>query len=122
MAMLSFSLFKESIEAVKVIGNKVRQSETEALRGAETWLLDWKEKSETGTLVTVAGSPRLGVYETDFGWGRPKKSEVVHIDVTGAISLADCRDEEGGIEVGLALGRKNIANFTAIWEQSLKLF
>ncbi|KAE8075836.1 hypothetical protein FH972_014523 [Carpinus fangiana] len=109
-------------EAVKVIGNKVRQSETEALRGAETWLLDWKEKSETGTLVTVAGSPRLGVYETDFGWGRPKKSEVVHIDVTGAISLAECRDEEGGIEVGLALRRKNIADFTAAWEQSLKLF
>jgi hypothetical protein len=109
-------------EAVKAIGNKVRQSETEALRGAETWLLDWKEKLETGTLVTVAGSPRLGVYETDFGWGRPKKSEVVHIDVTGAISLAECRNDEGGIEVSSALGRKNIADFTAIWEQSLKLF
>jgi hypothetical protein len=109
-------------EAVKAIGNKVRQLETEALRGAETWLLDWKEKSETVNLVSVAGSPRLGVYETDFGWGRPKKSEVVHIDVTGAFSLAECRDEDGAIEVGLALSRRNIGDFTAIWEQSLKLF
>jgi hypothetical protein len=109
-------------EAVKTIGNKVRQLETEALRGAETWLLDWKEKSETGNLVTVAGSPRLGVYETDFGWGRPKKSEVVHIDITGAISLSECRDEDGAIEVGLALSKRDIGDFTAIWEQSLKLF
>jgi hypothetical protein len=54
--------------------------------------------------------------------GRPKKSELVHTDVTGVIFLAECRDEEGGIEVGLALSRKNTADFTAIWEQSLKLF
>jgi hypothetical protein len=73
-------------------------------------------------IVTVAGSPRFGVYETDFGWGRPKKSEVVHIDDTGVISLAECRDEDGAIEVGLALSRRNIGDFTAIWEQSLKLF
>ncbi|KAE8075832.1 hypothetical protein FH972_014519 [Carpinus fangiana] len=110
-------------EAVKAIGNKVRQLETEALRGAETWASGWKEMSEMGsTIVSVAGSPRLGVYDTDFGWGRPKKSEVVHIDVTGAISLAECRDEDGAIEVGLALSRKNIGDFNAIWEQSLKLF
>ncbi|XP_059451838.1 coumaroyl-CoA:anthocyanidin 3-O-glucoside-6''-O-coumaroyltransferase 1-like [Corylus avellana] len=110
-------------EAVKAIGNKVGQLETEALRGAETWASVWKEMSEMGsTIVSVAGSPRLGVYDTDFGWGRPKKSEVVHIDVTGAFSLAECRDEDGGIEVGLALSRKSIGDFNAIWEQSLKLF
>jgi len=109
-------------EAVKAIGNKVRQLETEALRGAETWLSEWKEKSGPVNIVTVAGSPRFGVYETDFGWGRPKKSEVVHIDDTGVISLAECRDEDGAIEVGLALSRRNIGDFTAIWEQSLKLF
>jgi hypothetical protein len=109
--------------AVKAIGKKVWQLETEALRGAETWASCWKEMSEMGsTIVSVAGSPRLGVYDTDFGWGRPKKSEVVHVDVTGAISLAECRDEEGGIEVGLALGRKTIGDFNAIWEQSWKLF
>lgn len=109
-------------QAVKAIGNRVRQLETEVLRGAEAWLLDWKEQPKRENLVTIAGSPSFGVYETDFGWGRPKKSEVVHIDITGIISVAESRDEDGGIEVGLALTRKNIDDFTAIWEKSLKLF
>lgn len=108
-------------EAVKAIGKKVGELESGALEGAEKWLLDWKEISELGHLVTVAGSPKLGVYETDFGWGRPKKSEVVQIDVSGAISLAECRVEDGAIEVGLALSRKYMVNFNAIFEHSLKL-
>ena len=108
-------------ETVKAIGKKVGELESGALEGAEKWLLDWKEISELGHLVTVAGSPKLGVYETDFGWGRPKKSEVVQIDVSGAISLAECRVEDGAIEVGLALSRKYMVNFNAIFEHSLKL-
>lgn len=106
---------------MKAIGNKVRELESGALEGAEKWLLDWKEISELGHLVTVAGSPRLGVYETDFGWGRPKKSEVVQIDVSGAISLAECGDEDGAIEVGLALSRENMDNFNAIFQHDLNL-
>ncbi|KAF5481182.1 hypothetical protein F2P56_001854 [Juglans regia] len=108
-------------KAVKVIGDRVSELESGALRGAERWLLDWKEISELGRLVTVAGSPRLGIYDTDFGWGRPKKSEVVQIDVSGAISLAECRDEDGAIEVGLSLSRTRMNSFNAIFEQSLKL-
>ena len=107
--------------AVKAIGNKVRELESGALEGAEKWLLDWKEISELGHFVAVAGSPRLGVYETDFGWGRPKKSEVVQIDVSGAISLAECGDEDGAIEVGLALSRENMDNFNAIFQHDLNL-
>lgn len=108
--------------AVKAIGNRVRELESGALKGAEKWLLEWKEISELGHLITVAGSPRLGVYETDFGWGRPKKSEVVQIDVSGGISLAECRDEDGAIEVSLALSRTNMDNFIAILEETLKRF
>ncbi|KAF9589198.1 hypothetical protein IFM89_019707 [Coptis chinensis] len=33
-------------------------------------------------LLSVAGSPKLGAYETDFGWGIPKKAEVVSISAT----------------------------------------
>ncbi|KAE8662176.1 HXXXD-type acyl-transferase family protein, putative isoform 2 [Hibiscus syriacus] len=35
-------------------------------------------------------SPKLQVYDTDFGWGRPCKVELTHIENDGAIALAEC--------------------------------
>ncbi|KAK9285951.1 hypothetical protein L1049_025153 [Liquidambar formosana] len=79
--------------AAKAIGRKVKELESGVLRGAEKWMSKWKELGEEGRLVSVAGSPKLLVYDTDFGWGRPKKSEVVHVEVSGTFSLAECRDD-----------------------------
>ncbi|KAK9284570.1 hypothetical protein L1049_023745 [Liquidambar formosana] len=110
------------IGAAKAIGSKVKELESGVLRGAEKWLSDIKELFGMGNYLSVAGSPKLGVYETDFGWGRPRKVEVVHIDVSGAISLAECRDEEGGIEVGVALSRIEMEAFISIFEQGRQKF
>lgn len=111
------------LEAVKVIGEKVRELESGVLELAEKWISNYRELRKLGQRrVTVAGSPNLGVYETDFGWGRPIKSEVVHIDVTGSISLADCRDREGEIEVGLALERAQMNDFNTILGNTMKMF
>ncbi|KAA8533200.1 hypothetical protein F0562_033267 [Nyssa sinensis] len=52
-------------------------------------------------MVGVAGSPKLGFYGTDFGLGRPIKSEVLSIDDTGAISLSESKDSEEDIELGM---------------------
>ncbi|CAK8536494.1 unnamed protein product [Lathyrus sativus] len=43
----------------------------------------------------------------------------VHLDTTGSISLSDCRDGGGGIEVGLALERSRMASFINIFQQQL---
>ncbi|CAL1399908.1 unnamed protein product [Linum trigynum] len=61
---------------------------------------DGKMEASRGVFIGVAGSPRFGLYEADFGWGKPK-----HVEVTSAasISMAECRDGSNGIEVGLAL-------------------
>ncbi|GAV64706.1 Transferase domain-containing protein, partial [Cephalotus follicularis] len=109
------------VAATKAIGNKVRELESGALRGADKWLSCWKEISEAGHVVTVAGSPRLRVYETDFGWGKPIKSEVVHIDMSRGIYICESRDEEGGIEIGLALSKAQINVFNAFFEEALML-
>lgn len=54
--------------------------------------------------VSVAGSPRYGVYETDFGWGEPVRVELVSIEKTpGTVSLAESPDGDGGVEVGVVL-------------------
>ncbi|KAI4333130.1 hypothetical protein L6164_017973 [Bauhinia variegata] len=110
------------VEAVKAIGNKVKNLESGVLRGAEKWISDVKRIRKLGQpRIVVAGSPRFVVYETDFGWVRPKKSEVVQIDATGSIALADSRDGNGGIEVGLALGRTQMNDFVTILENTFKI-
>ncbi|XVF01893.1 hypothetical protein REPUB_Repub04eG0128000 [Reevesia pubescens] len=107
------------LAATKAIGNRVEEFENGALRGAEKWITNWKEISETCNLVMVSGSPKLLVYETDFGWGKPKKTEVVQIDASGAIYLGESRDE-GGVEIGLALSRAEMEAFNDFFEQGLK--
>lgn len=106
------------VVAAKAIGKEVEELQKGgALRRGEKWVHLWKK---IGTeAVSVAGSPKLRVYETDFGWGRPKKSEVVHIDTMGAIALNECRDEEGGIEVALVFDRDEMKVFKSIYEQEL---
>lgn len=109
------------MEAVNAIESKVRDIKSNALRGAETLMSDSRKLSRSGApRIIIAGSPKLGVYETDFGCGKPMKSEVVHIEHSSAISLSDCRDEEhGGVEIGVALPKTQMDIFTAILEEQL---
>ncbi|KAM7279464.1 hypothetical protein ACFE04_006598 [Oxalis oulophora] len=53
--------------------------------------------------IGVAGSPKLEVYSVDFGWGRPRKVDVVSIDKGNNFSLAESRDQSGGIEIGFVM-------------------
>ncbi|KAL5582151.1 hypothetical protein UlMin_014593 [Ulmus minor] len=78
-------------------------------------------KLEPGTLgVGVAGSPRFGVYSADFGWGKPEKVEITSVDKTGSISMAEMRDESGGIEVGVPLKKHEMELFTSIFSSGLE--
>ncbi|KAL0907497.1 hypothetical protein M5K25_021912 [Dendrobium thyrsiflorum] len=61
--------------------------------------------------LTVSGSPKLRAYDVDFGWGRPVKVDIISIIETGAISLAESRDEDGGIEIGLVLSEEEMNKF-----------
>ncbi|KAA8532667.1 hypothetical protein F0562_032700 [Nyssa sinensis] len=89
------------LTAAELIGEAISrrpQNEDEVLKGLETWLLKLGMKLKR--LSSVAGSPRLCVYDTDFGWGRPKKTEIISTDVTGtAISINERRDSEGDVEI-----------------------
>ncbi|KAJ7960634.1 Anthocyanin 5-aromatic acyltransferase [Quillaja saponaria] len=111
------------VEAAKAIRNKVKELEKDGvLRGAERWLLEGMEKAKSKHHFVIAGSPKLSVYETDFGWGKPIKSEVIHDRGSVSISLSDCREKNsGGIEVGVGLGRDQMNHFAEIWEQSLRM-
>ncbi|XP_065865424.1 malonyl-CoA:anthocyanidin 5-O-glucoside-6''-O-malonyltransferase-like [Euphorbia lathyris] len=73
-------------------------------------------------VIGVAGSPRFDIYGTDFGWGKPKKTQAVSIDknVTITISMAESRDSNGGLEVGLALKKSEMKMFTFLFANGLK--
>ncbi|GMN61205.1 hypothetical protein TIFTF001_030288 [Ficus carica] len=114
------------VAAAKAIGKEVTrllEISSEALTEmTEKSVMKFKEVTERWQYVSVAGSPKLGVYETDFGWGRPKKSESVHVMDSTTFSLAESRDERGGIEVSLALNKDRMSRFSTILEESLLKF
>ncbi|KAH7576845.1 hypothetical protein JRO89_XS01G0161400 [Xanthoceras sorbifolium] len=83
----------------------------------ENWVSNSVKAVKSGCLVSVAGSPKFRVYETDFGWGRPKKSEAVHIGAYGAFSLHESREEEGGVQIGFVVERDKLDLFNAVFDQ-----
>jgi hypothetical protein len=80
-------------------------------------LTDKTADRATGT----AGSPQFELYNTDFGWGKPMKVEMISIDRTGAISVSDTRDSAGGIKVGLVLKKHEMKVFALIYAKGLEV-
>ncbi|MQM09983.1 hypothetical protein Taro_042866 [Colocasia esculenta] len=93
--------------------------EDDVLRGAQEWMPMIAARLPR-QLLSTAGLPRFGVYELDFGWGRPAKVEVVGIERSGAMALADSREDDGGIEVGLALLAPKMAKFSSLFAAGLE--
>ncbi|KAI3464101.1 hypothetical protein Pfo_020764 [Paulownia fortunei] len=100
-------------EAIQKIVNNGR----EILHGSENRLLE-SRKLNGKRVLGVAGSPRFDLYGTDYGWGRPKKFEAVHIDCIGSVSLCKSR-EYGGVEIGLSMPKVKMDAFAAIFNQGL---
>lgn len=92
------------------------------LNGAEQWVSRWfsgKISSARVRPYTVAGSPRFEIYSTDFGWGRPRKTDFVSIDRSRGICLSDTRDGDKGVEVGLVLTKQQMEAFASLFAQGL---
>ncbi|KAM3745147.1 hypothetical protein ACB098_06G104200 [Castanea mollissima] len=105
------------VVAARAIEKTISMIQSEPLKGAERWISDLMNLLKLGRLCTVSGSPSLGFYESDFGWGRPKKVEVVTRPMN--ISLAECGNEKDGIEIGLLLTKSAMDTFSSMFEQSL---
>ncbi|GAU47493.1 hypothetical protein TSUD_285230 [Trifolium subterraneum] len=66
------------------------------------------------------GSPRFEVYSIDFGFGKPKKVDTTSTDKTGAFSLSENRNNDGGVEIGLVLNKKDMEAFSTLFAQGLE--
>ncbi|GAY62547.1 hypothetical protein CUMW_218660 [Citrus unshiu] len=97
-------------EMIKVLkGNGVQGSEDKMVKT----IAMLKEKGHV--MLTAAGSNRFDDYGSDFGWGRPKKVEIVSVDRTGAISLVESKDGGGGVEIGVVLKKQQMEVFASLF-------
>jgi len=106
------------VNAVKVIEKTVSDVKSEPFKDAEDWRALSVKTFVLGTPLLVTGSPKFDVYETDFGFGRPTKVEMVHS--LKCMSLAESRDEEGGVEVGLVCKSAEFEYLFYVIEQGLQ--
>ncbi|KAG0464512.1 hypothetical protein HPP92_020581 [Vanilla planifolia] len=87
---------------VEAVWEVIRGLEIGAFEEVKNWVRLMKDYVKMRVL-TVVGSPKLGLYEMGFGWARPTKVELVSIGKTRAFLLVDSREVDGGIKVGIAL-------------------
>ena len=110
------------VAAAEAIGRKIKELDAEVLGGAERWISDWEVLIESDNHLVILGSPKLNLYEVDFGWGRPMKIEEISIDgMKSGISLTESRDFKGGIEIGLLLPHNQMDVFASLFHGGLKV-
>ncbi|PWA58411.1 Chloramphenicol acetyltransferase-like domain-containing protein [Artemisia annua] len=99
---------KGFLTALELIGKAISETVKNRdgmLKDAETWMDRGFDPMPT---LSVAGTPKIKIYDTEFGWGRPKKYETISIDHNGSISVNACAESPKDIEIGLSLPAKQM--------------
>ncbi|CAJ1956458.1 unnamed protein product [Sphenostylis stenocarpa] len=107
------------VNAAKVIKRAVTAMKNDPFKDAENWRESFTKMFSLGSTLVVTGSPKFTVYETDFGFGKPTKVEMVH-SLKG-LSLAESRDKEGGLEVGLVCRTTEFEYLVSVIKQELRV-
>ncbi|CAL0308262.1 unnamed protein product [Lupinus luteus] len=81
------------IVAKKIVSKIKNLGKDGVLDGVETLFSKHETRARLGIeLIGVAGSSRFGVYETDFGWGRPSKVDITSVDRSLIIGMSESKD------------------------------
>ncbi|XP_010917117.1 malonyl-coenzyme A:anthocyanin 3-O-glucoside-6''-O-malonyltransferase-like [Elaeis guineensis] len=91
----------------------VRAGVGEPLREYEESVEEYKRMPRASSVIVV-GSPRFRVYETDFGWGRPARVELVSMNHDGEVVLVAGR-EEGEVQASVALSARPMDSFSKLF-------
>ncbi|KAI3818932.1 hypothetical protein L1987_12754 [Smallanthus sonchifolius] len=109
--------FPTSVELLATAIREAVKSEQGVFKDAETWLE--KALLEVPT-VGVAGTPKLNVYDVDFGWGKPEKYETISLDYNDSISVNASKESSEDLEIGLCLPAKQMDVFVSIFGGELE--
>ncbi|XP_027343334.1 coumaroyl-CoA:anthocyanidin 3-O-glucoside-6''-O-coumaroyltransferase 1-like [Abrus precatorius] len=107
------------VNAIMAIERAITSMKRKPLEGAENWKTLFTKMFVLGSTLLVTGSPKFTVYETDFGFGRPIKVEMLHS--FKCMSLAESTNEDG-LEVGLVFRSGEFEYFISVIEQQLVAF
>lgn len=110
------------VTAAKLLGESLHKKLTDKdgiLKGAESWF-DFSFGGVPITIMGVAGTPKIKFYDTDFGWGKPKKYEIISIDYNGSISLNACKESNEDLEIGVCLSATEMKAFVSIFNSGLE--
>ncbi|CAF1907468.1 unnamed protein product [Brassica oleracea var. botrytis] len=108
------------VTAVEILSELVKGLSSRKIETiAEEFKIGFDSIGVASQFGTVAGSTRLGVYDSDFGWGRPVKVDVVSIDGE-RISMAERRDEPGGVEIGICMKKSDIDVVLTLFNNGLQ--
>ncbi|KAI3818930.1 hypothetical protein L1987_12751 [Smallanthus sonchifolius] len=107
------------LTAVELLVTAIREgvkSEPGVFKDAETWL---EKVLLQVPSIGVAGTPKLNVYDVDFGWGKPQKYETISLDFDDSISVNASKESAEDVEIGLCLPAKQMDAFISISENEL---
>ncbi|KAK1426231.1 hypothetical protein QVD17_14900 [Tagetes erecta] len=110
------------VAAAKLIGENLHKmlSDKDGIMKA---ILVWKDlsihKSIPSTIIAVGGTPKVKLYEMDFGWGKPKKIERVAIDYGASISIEAGKECDQDLEFGVCLKPTQMHHFQRVFNLGL---
>lgn len=100
--------------ACSKIGEAIRRIGMEdPLADVDSWVADFAALPFART-TNVSASPRFRVYETDFGFGRPDRVELVSMNHDGEVALVGGK-EEGSVQVTAALDRDHMDAYAKLF-------
>ncbi|XP_041991693.1 phenolic glucoside malonyltransferase 1-like [Salvia splendens] len=111
--------FLVAAESIGVAIQNTVYNEKGILDGAEEWPTEFRNMIGK-RLFGVAGSPRFDLYDTDYGWGRPRKVESASIDTDTSMALGKSRDFDDGLEFTLSRPKRILDAFAAIFTESIR--
>ncbi|KAJ6804634.1 malonyl-CoA:anthocyanidin 5-O-glucoside-6''-O-malonyltransferase-like [Iris pallida] len=104
----------EGGRACSKIGESIRGIGLEdPLADVDSWVADFAALPYART-TNVSASPRFRVYETDFGFGRPDRVELVSMNHEGEVAMVGGK-EEGSVQVTAALNRDQMDAYAKLF-------
>ncbi|MFS7989748.1 putative anthocyanin 6''-O-malonyltransferase [Helianthus anomalus] len=71
-------------------------------------------------IISIAGTPKLKLYDTDFGWGKPEKLERISLDYGASISIDAGKESDQDLEIGVCLTATQMQDFVCVFNLGLE--
>ncbi|KAI3743277.1 hypothetical protein L1987_60983 [Smallanthus sonchifolius] len=110
------------IAAAKLIGEDLHKLLTDK-DGILKDKVRWEDLLSDGistTLMSIGGTPKLKLYELDFGWGKPKKLDWISLDYGPSVSIDAGKESEQDFEIGVSLTATQMHAFVRILNLGLE--